>query len=459
VKVATRGGKELRISHVGLRGVVGSGLTAAHVLDFASAFGTFLGPGGAVAVGRDPRSSGAMVREGVIAALLACGHDVISLGVVSTPVIQHAIRRLAAAGGISIGASHNAAEWNALKFFGSQGVYLSTAEASELLDIYHLKRFDFVAWDRLGKLRQEDDAIDHYLDELAAVYDFSALQRFKVVVDCCNGTSSLILQRMNQRFGFSFLLINEQLEGASFAHEPSTTARMVALQLGPLIKPLGADAGFLFDVDSDRVALATDEGVAVSEEMVLPMLADYLLPRGPGKLVITNLSSSALLEEVAGWHGGRVVRVPVGRQAAMDALASYRPEQIAVAGEGTGAVMMPQFRFIYDGIASMLAVLSMMAERGRKLAEIVAGYPRYSILKGEVPLVSHHIPALLTELRARYADGSVNILDGLRVDWPGRWFHVRVSQTEPLVRIIAEQRGEPPQALSDELLEQVRSFG
>lgn len=452
-----RGEKELRISHVGLRGVVGAGLTAAHVLDFASAFGTFLGPGRAVVVGRDPRASGAMIREGVFAGLLACGQDVISLGVVSTPVIQHAIRRLDAAGGISIGASHNTANWNALKFFGPRGVYLSTAEAGELLDIYHLKKFDFVEWNRMGRLRQENNAIDCYLDELAGVYDFDKLRRFKVLVDCCNGTSSLLLRRLNERFGFQLLMINEQIEGVDFAHEPSTTRRMVALQLAPLMKPLSADAGFLFDVDSDRVAMATEEGAPVSEEMVLPMLADYLLPRGPGKLVIANLSSTALLEEVAGWHAGKVLRVPVGRQAAMDALASYRPEQIAVAGEGTGAVMMPQFRFVYDGIASMMAILSMMEERGKRLSEIVGAYPPYSILKGEVALVSQRIPALLTELRGRYADGSINTLDGLRVDWPGRWFHVRVSQTEPIVRVICEQRGEPPERLFEALMEQVRS--
>jgi phosphomannomutase len=223
------------------------------------------------------------------------------------------------------------------------------------------------------------------------------------------------------------------------------------------MKPRGADAGFLFDVDSDRVAMATEEGAPVTEEMVLPMLADYLLPRGPGKLVITNLSSTALLEEVAAWHSGKVVRVPVGRQAAMDALASYRPEQIAVAGEGTGAVMIPQFRFVYDGIASMMAILSMIQERGRRLSEIVAGYPRYSILKGKVPLVSQRIPALLTELRGRYPDGRINTVDGLRIDWPDHWFHVRVSQTEPLVRVICEQRGEPPQLLFNGLMEQVRS--
>src|SRR5690242_14121491 len=450
--------KSLRISQVGLRGVVGGGLTAAHVLDFASAFGTFLEPGKAVVVGRDPRSSGVMIREGVVAALLACGRNVIDLGIAPTPVIQHTIRRLDAAGGISIGASHNAAEWNALKFFGRNAIYLSSAEANELLDIYHLKKFSFVEWDHLGKLRTEESSLDPYLDELAAVFDFEALRKFRVVVDCCSGTSSLILRRMNQRFGFTFILINERMRGVAFAHEPSTNKDMVALQLAPLMQPLGADAGFLFDADSDRVAFAAEDGAPVSEEMVLPLLADYLLPRGEGKLVITNVSTTALVDEVAARHGGQVVRVAVGRQAAIDALSSYRPEQIALAGEGTGAIMMPQFRFIYDGIASMLAILSMMRERGAKLSEIVASYPKYSILKGQVPLVTYRIPALLAALRETYADGRASVVDGLRVDWPDRWFHVRVSQTEPVVRIISEQRGEAPRELHGAVIEQVRSF-
>jgi phosphomannomutase len=456
--MAREAAKSLRISHVGLRGIVGDGMTAAHVLDFASAFGTFLEPGGAVVIGRDPRSSGVMIREGVIAGLLACGCDVVDLGVVPTPVIQNAIRRFDAAGGVSIGASHNAAEWNALKFFGRNATYLSTAEAGELLDIYHLKKFTFVEWNRLGVLRMDNRAIDFYLDELATVFDFDALRGTRVVIDCSSGTSSLILLRMNERFGFKFVLINERLEGVSFAHEPSTTQDTVMLQLAPLMKPLQADAGFLFDVDSDRVAMASEDGVAASEEIMLPMLADYLLPRAGGKLIITNLSTTALVDEIAARHGGTVVRVPVGRQAAIDALSSYRPEQVALAGEGTGAVMMPQFRFVYDGIASMLAVLSMMHERKQKLGEIIASYPRYSILKGQVPLVSQRVPALLAALRARYKDGRQNAVDGLRVDWPERWFHVRVSQTEPIVRIICEQRGDPPTGLYDALLEQVRRF-
>jgi phosphomannomutase len=453
--MSARSGESLRISHVGLRGIVGRGLSAEQVVDFASAFGTFLG-GGPVVLGRDPRASSVMLREGVIAGLLACGHDVIDLGVVSTPVIQHAIRRHGAAGGVSIGASHNAAEWNALKFLGGAGTYLSTAEASELLDLYHLRRFTFATWERVGRLRQEDDAIDHYLDELASVYDLAALARFKVIVDCANGTSSRILRRLAERHGLRFILINERM--GALAHEPNTSAAMVALQLAPLVAPAGADAGFLFDVDSDRVAMATGAGVPVTEEMMLPLLADYLLPRSRGKLIITNLSTTALVEEIAARHGGKVIRVRVGRQAAMDAMAIYRPEEIGVAGEGTGAVMIPAFRFVYDGIASMLAVLSMMLERGTTLTEILAGYPRYSILKGQVSFVPQRIPAMFMELERRYSDGRVNSADGLRVDWPDTWFHVRVSQTEPIVRVICEQKGEPPRALFDALMDQVRQY-
>jgi phosphomannomutase len=447
----------LRISQVGLRGVVGGGLSGAHVLDFAAALGTFLDPG-PVIIGRDPRASGVMIREGVIAALLATGHETIDLGIVSTPVIQNAIRRLDGAGGISIGASHNTAEWNALKFLGAGGSYLSSAQAGELLDIYHLRKFDFVEWNGLGKLRRLDGAIDHYVDELASVYDLAGLARFKVLVDCCNGTSSLILRRLAARHGLQFILINETLEGVQFAHEPATSRRTVALQLAPLMRPVGADAGFLFDVDSDRVAMATEHGAAISSEMVLPVISDYLLPRGPGKLVITNLSTTALVDEVAARHGGKTVRIPVGRQAAIDALLTYRPEQIAVAGEGTGAVMMPQFRFVYDGIASMLTVLSMMLESDRRLSQILEGYPKHSILKGQLPLATQQIPALLAGLRKRYADGVANVTDGLRVDWPDRWFHVRVSQTEPVLRIICEQRGAPPKDLHDELTEHVRRY-
>ena len=448
----------LRITHVGLRGVVGDGLTASHILDFAAAFGTFLEPGKPVLIGRDPRASGRMIREGVVSALMACGHTVQDLGIASSPVIQHAIRMADGAGGVSISASHNTAEWNALKFFGPRGAYLNTAEAGELLDIYHLRKYSFVDWTQTGTLRDHPGAIDRYLDQLAAAFDFSRLRDLRVVVDCCNGTSSLILRRLNERHGFNLILINEKMEGVRFAHDPVISKDTIALQLAPLMRPLNAQAGFQFDVDSDRVGIATENGQPISEELILPLLADWALPRGTGKIVITNLSSTALLEDIAARYDGEVIRVPVGRQAAIDALGSYRRDQIALAGEGTGAVMMPQFEFIYDGIASMLGILSLLTETGRTLTEIIESYPVYRMLKAEVPLTSPRIPELMMNLQREHASGHVDVRDGLRVSWPNRWFHVRVSQTEPVIRIIAEGKNAPPTELFESILDQARSL-
>ena len=161
-----------------------------------------------------------------------------------------------------------------------------------------------------------------------------SLKSLKVVVDCCNGTSSPILKRLNERFGFNFILINERPDGKHFAHDPVISADTIALQLAPLMKPLGADVGFQFDVDSDRVGVATSDGIAVSEEMILPLIADYMLPRITGKLVITNLSSTALLEDVVRLHGGKVLRVPVGRQATIDALAGIEATRSRSPGKG-----------------------------------------------------------------------------------------------------------------------------
>jgi phosphomannomutase len=263
---------------------------------------------------------------------------------------------------------------------------------------------------------------------------------------------------MQQRFGLDLILINEALEGRAFVHEPSTTKKMAELQLAPLVKTVGADAGFLFDIDSDRVAFATEEGEAASEELVMAVVAEEMLERGPGKTVLTNLSSTALLEEVAAKHGGRVVRLPVGRQAVIDALSGYRMEQIAVAGEGTGAVMMPRFPYVYDGIAAMLRILERMERTGRTLGELVAQYPAYTILKGKIPVRTRFIPELFDELERRWPEARRNRQDGLRLDWEDRWVHVRMSQTEPVIRVICEQRGGAPRRLFDEVMDLVRSY-
>jgi phosphomannomutase len=192
--------------------------------------------------------------------------------------------------------------------------------------------------------------------------------------------------------------------------------------------------------------------------MILALCADQLLARSPGKILITNVCTTRLLEDIAARTSGRVVRVPVGRAAAIDALSAYPADQIALAGEGTGAVMMPQFRFVYDGIATMFTLLEMRADRGTPFSEIIAGYPRYTMRKAEIELARQRIPEMLRVLEGRFADAIPSTLDGLRLDWPDRWLNVRVSQTEALVRVIVEQRGDAPQTLFDEVQEIVRTY-
>ncbi len=448
----------LRISTAGVRGVVGSGLKGKHALEFAAAFSAFLQTEGPVVVARDPRASSEMLREGIIASLLASGRDVVDLGLASTPVLQHAIQHSHASGGISIGASHNAAPWNALKFFGPNGTYLNSGEAAELLDIYHLRRFRFQDWTGVGHLRFDDDAIERYLLGLEEVFDLHALRGLKIVADCSSGLSSVLLKRLKQRHPLDITLLNASLENKHFSHEPNTNARNVGLQLAPVVQAMGADLGVLFDMDSDRIAVCCNHGIAVSEEMILPLLADYQLTRLPGRLVITNLSTTALLEDIAARHGGEVVRVPVGRQHAMDALAIYPTEKGAIAGEGTGAVMLPEFRFIYDGMASLLALASMIRERKTSLRQLLTALPDYDMKKLEVPLNSKKIPALMTRLEERYGNLKKDTRDGLRIEFPGGWFHVRVSNTEPMVRIIVETREKGAAELAKELLDQVKSY-
>ncbi len=448
----------LRISAVGVRGIVGPGLKAHHALEFAAAFSVLLSREGPVMIARDPRASSVMLREGIVASLLASGRDVIDLGLASTPVLQHAIQRSNAAGGISIGASHNSAEWNALKFFGPNGTYLSSGEASELLDIYHLRKFEFRDWTQVGKLREDQDSLEKYIDDLERVFGANVLDGMRIVADCSSGLSSVILKRLKERHPADITMINAAMESKAFAHTPNTNARTVGLQLAPVVQAIGADLGVLFDMDSDRIAVCCGDGEVVSEELILPLLAQYQLKRQPGRMIITNLSTTSLVEVVAERHGGTVLRVPVGRQHAMDALSMYPAEKIAVAGEGTGAVMLPEFRFVYDGIASLLALVGHLKQEKCSLKEMLAGLPRYDMRKIEVALDAKRIPEMMTKLEDEWAAAKLDTQDGLRVDFEDGWFHVRVSNTEPVVRLIVEMRKGSAGQLVSKLLDTVRSY-
>ena len=427
--------RQLKIGTSSVRGVVGEALTPALVVNFASAFGTWC-DGGPVVIGRDTRGSSAMLRSAVTAGLLATGCEVIDLGVCSTPLVSFAVRELGAEGGISITGSHNDAEWNALKFVSSGGALLSTGKGEELLDIYHTTDFRLAAWDRVGPMTREVrvGVVDRYLEHLVAALDVAAIRARKprVLIDFCNGAVVAVGRRFLEALGCTVLALNEEPSG-SFAHPPAPTAANMA-PLAAEVRRTPVDLGAALNVDGDRLAFVTGAGVALSEEYTLPLGAMARLRRRPGP-VVTNLSTSSLIDAVAAAAGQRVVRTRVGENHVID---RGLAKNAALAGEGNGGVAVLPTSTTFDGLLTLGLVLEELAVAGTSLQALVERLPARVMRKHELACAPNVAYRVVEAFRAHYADLEPDGHDGVRVAWPDAWLHVRASHTEPLLRIIAE---------------------
>jgi len=424
--------RQLKIGTSSVRGVVGEALTPALVVNFASAFGTWC-DGGPVVVGRDTRGSSTMLRSAVTAGLLATGCEVIDLGVCSTPLISFAVRELGAEGGLSITGSHNDAEWNALKFIGSGGALLNTAKGEELLDVYHTGDFRLAAWDRVGPVAKDGrQVVTRYLEHLLAALDVAAIRarRLKVAIDFCNGALGPLARTFLDALGCGLVALNEA-PSAHFAHAPAPSATT----MGPLAaetRRSGADLGAAVNVDGDRIAFATEKGVALSEEYGLPLAAVARLRRRPGPIV-TNLSTSSMIDAIAA--GQRVVRTAVGENHVID---RGLAEEAVLAGEGNGGVAVLPTSTTFDALLTLGLVLEELAVGGISLQALVDRIPARALRKHEVAAPPNVAYRLVESFRARYAELAPDTSDGVRVAWPDGWLHVRASSTEPLLRIIVE---------------------
>jgi phosphomannomutase len=421
--------RQLKIGTSSVRGVVGEALTPALVVNFASAFGTWC-DGGPVVIGRDTRGSSAMLRAAVTAGLLATGCEVIDLGVCSTPLVSFAVRELGAEGGLSITGSHNDAEWNALKFVGSGGALLSTGKGQELLDVYHTSDFRLAAWDRVGPVTSDGQVVARYLEHLLAALDVAAIRRRapRLVVDFCNGAVAPVARRFLEALGCTLVGLNEEPSG-QFAHPPAPSAA----NMGPLaaeVRRSDADLGAAINVDGDRLAFATGAGVALSEEHTLPLAAIARLRRRPG-LVVTNLSTSSMIEAVA----ARVVRAMVGENHVVDRGLAV---DAVLAGEGNGGVAVLPTSTTFDGLLTLGLVLEELAASGATLEALAGRIPPRAMRKRELACAPNVAYRVVETFRARYSDLGPDGSDGVRVAWPDAWLHVRASNTEPLLRIIAE---------------------
>ena len=431
---------QLMVSVSGVRGRVGEGLTPEVIARFAAAFGAYAlrrGPGKTVVLGRDSRVSGPMFARAATAALQSVGCDVVDVGIAPTPTVQLAVEDLKAAGGLAVTASHNPIEWNALKFIGPTGMFLDGDEGKEMRAFLE-GDIPRAGWRDLGQWSQDGGAVDRHLRRIASIpfVDVALIRskRFHVALDCVRGAGGTIFPRLLEELGCTVEAINLETDGL-FPREPEPVAENLK-ELEALVRSSGAVVGLATDPDVDRLSLVSEEGRAIGEDYTLALASTLVLRHRPGPIV-TNLSPSRLLDDVAAAGGVPLVRAPVGE---INVARRMQAEGATVGGEGNGGVILPDVHLTRDAPVAAALILQLLAETGRPLSELAAGIGRYEIVKEKLPRPQQPLDSVYDALAARFPDARADRQDGLRLDWPERksWAHLRPSGTEPIVRIICE---------------------
>src|SRR5438128_5525134 len=427
--------KPLKIGITGVRGIVGETFTPEVAVEFAQAFATYL-DSGRILVCRDTRLSGPMVCSAVVAGLLAAGCEVIDLGICPTPSLQLAVTWLKADGGIAVTAGHNPAQWSALKFVRGDGLYLNPLQAQELLDIFHQGEFAKAAWNKIQPAIQLQDPIEHHIELLKNVFDTTAIKarRPKVAVDCCNGACSRLIPRWLAELGCEVLAINDDPNGA-FPNRPEPTPEPMA-QSSSVVKASHADIGFAHDADGERLGIVTELGDPLAEELTLALPTRIRLKKSAGPIV-TNISTTGAIEQIAARYGGSVVRTQVGQTYISEAMLEH---DAILGGEGSGGVTVPQVHLTHDSAAAVGLILEGLARSGEPVSEIVQQLPRLVMLKHNLAVEPNRLYSVLQDFRIAIEREQLacDLTDGIRIDLPQGWIHVRASNTESMIRIIVE---------------------
>ncbi len=451
----------------GIRGTIGGAqgdnLTPIDIVKFTTAYVRFMsekhnGKKLTVVVGRDARISGPMVGDIIEGTLMGCGADVINVGLCTTPGTEMAVITHKADGGIIITASHNPKQWNALKLLNERGEFLNDAEGKRVLALAEDEEFRFPEVGDLGKvvLREDFNArhIGQVLDMPLVDREAVRARRFKVVVDAVNSVGGVVIPQLLRELGCEVVELNCEPDG-QFAHNPEPLPENLT-EIAEVIRREKADLGVVVDPDVDRLALVCENGEMFGEEYTLVAVADYVLSHGAGNTV-SNLSSSRALRDVTEAHGGKYEASAVGE---VNVVAKMKQTGAVIGGEGNGGVIYPALHYGRDALVGVALFLSFLVKKGMTMTELRKTYPAYFASKNKIQLTpAIDVDKVLHEMKARYAGEKVNDIDGVKIDFPENWVHLRKSNTEPIIRVYTEAKSpEEAEALAQKIIGEVKQI-
>ncbi len=433
----------------GIRGTIGGKpgdtLSPLDVVKFTSAFGSWLVEKTGkrkVVIGRDGRMSGSMVSSLVSNTLIALGIDVVDLGLSTTPTVEIAVTMEQAAGGIIITASHNPREWNALKLLNADGEFISGEDGADVLQRAEEASFSYAPVEKLGKYSQDNSYLQKHIDAILALdlVDVAAIKKKKlrVVVDAVNSTGAIFVPELLKAMGIKdIILLNGEVDG-KFAHNPEPLPQNLS-QLSVEVNKLGAHLGIAVDPDVDRLVLVCEDGSMFGEEYTLVAVADYVLGKRKGNTV-SNLSSSRALKDVTLKHGGEYFPSAVGE---VNVVKKMKEVNAVIGGEGNGGIILPDLHYGRDALAGIALFLTHLVTSEKSAKQLRGSYPDYFIIKNKMELEKGlDLDSIFNKIRTKYKTHPVNMEDGLRIEFDNDWVHLRSSNTEPIIRIIAESNFE-----------------
>lgn len=440
-------------------GVPGEGLSPVDVVKFTAAYAHFISKtttrtNRTIVVGRDARLSGPMVNSLVEATLTGMGFDVVNIGLASTPTTEVAVVMEKACGGIIITASHNPKQWNALKLLNENGEFLNDAQGKEVLRIAENDEYTFADIDSIGHAYTNNTYDAKHIESVLALdlvdRDAIAKADFTVAVDAVNSVGGVVIPRLLRALGVKNIIeLNCEATG-KFAHTPEPIPENLT-QISDLMRSGKADVGFVVDPDVDRLAIVMENGEMFVEEYTLVAVADYVLSHTPGSTV-SNLSSSRALRDITNRHGCSYSAAAVGE---VNVVTKMKETGAVIGGEGNGGVIYPAAHYGRDALVGVALFLTLLAKSGKKVSELKKTYPEYAIAKNKIELTPDiNVDAILAAVKERYANETVTDIDGVKIDFPDSWVHLRKSNTEPIIRIYSEA---PTMDQANDLAQQIKA--